>query len=199
MKKIITLLALTFSLSTNAQIITTIAGNNNSGYTGDGGQATASELNYPTAVFIDDAGNMFIADGFNNVIRKVIGSTGIITTIVGNGTIGYTGDGGPATSAQLNSPFGVFVDGFGNLFIAENGNACVRKVDGSTGTISTIAGNGTQGYSGDGGLAVNAQLGAPTSIFVDGTGNVYITDNIFYSVRKIDGSTGSISTIAGNG
>jgi len=177
-------------------IITTVAGNGTAGYSGDGGPATSAELNFPAGVAVDSAGNLYIADYNNSVIRKV-NTSGIMTTVAGNGTGGYSGDSGPATSAELYLPIGVAVDGTGNLYIADTGNQRIRKVDAS-GIITTVAGNGTAGYSGDGGLAISAQLDRPTSAAVDSAGNLYIADTGNQRIRKVNAS-GIITTVAGNG
>jgi PKD repeat protein len=174
-------------------VITTVAGTGVLGYSGDGGQATSAQLNGPVGVAVDGQGNIYIADRDNNRIRKV--SAGIISTVAGNGTAGYSGDGGQATSAQINSPYGIAVDAQGNLYIADYGNNRVRKVSG--GIISTIAGTGVAGYSGDGGQATSAQLKGPLGVTVDAQGNLYIADYLNYRVRKVSG--GVISTIAGIG
>ena len=145
-------------------MITTIAGNGTSGYTGDGGAATGAELNEPVGVALDSAANIYIADLNNNVIRKVTASTGSIATIAGNGTGGYTGDSGPATSAELNEPFGFALDGAANLYIADSNNNVIRQVTAATGVITTIAGNGTAGYTGEGGLATSAELNGPNGV-----------------------------------
>jgi trimeric autotransporter adhesin len=173
--------------------ITTIAGLGTAGFSGDGGQATSAQLNYPFGVAVDGQGNLYIADQVNQRVRKVSG--GIITTVAGTGTAGYSGDGGQATSAQLNYPVGVAVDGQGNLYIADQVNQRVRKVSG--GIITTVAGTGTAGYSGDGGQATSAQLDGPRSMAVDGQGNLYIADTSNYRVRKVSG--GIITTVAGTG
>jgi hypothetical protein len=182
-------------------IITTVVGNIfNSGYSGDGGQATSALLNYPTCVAVDDSGNLYIADGANNVIRKVTAS-GIITTVAGNyaAGIGYSGDNGPATSAQLSYPIGVAVDTARNIYISDNNNV-IRKVTASTGIITTVAGNyaAGDGYSGDGGLATSAQFYQPANIAVDDSGNLYIADYENCVIRKVTASTGIITTVAGN-
>ena len=166
-------------------IITTVAGNGTAGYSGDSGLAVSASLNMPDGVTVDGAGNLYISDNGNNVIRKVMASTGIITTIVGNGTAGYSGDGGPATSAKLNDPsLGVALDAAGNIYISDDGNNVIRKVTVSTGKISTIAGTGTAGYSGDGGPATAAKLNGPESVTIDHDGNIYIADGSSV-IRKI--------------
>ncbi len=177
--------------------ITTVAGTGEEGFSGDGGPATEAQLSsVPTDVAADGAGNLYIADQFNHRVRKV-DSTGTITTVAGTGEEGFSGDGGPATEAQLSKPYSVAVDGAGNLYVAEQGNHRVRKVD-STGTITTIAGTGEQGFSGDGGPATEAQLSSPTDLAADGAGNLYVAEQSNHRVRKVD-STGTITTVAGTG
>ena len=126
-------------------------------------------------IAIDNAGNLYFAETANNRVRKVASGTGIISTIAGNGTAGYAGDGGPATNAELQSPAGVVLDSAGDLYIADQGNNVVRKVSAS-GTITTVAGNNEIGYSGDGGSAINATLHAPAGVAIDSAGNLYIAD-----------------------
>ncbi len=224
-------------------VITTVAGNGTQGFSGDNGPATSAELNFPTGVAVDSAGNLYIPEPYNNRIRKV--SNGVITTVVGNslsgdngpatstqlsspngvawdtagnlyivdsgrirkvsngvistvagiGMFGYSGDNGPAISAQLNYPGGVAVDSAGNLYIADTGNHRIRKVSG--GMITTVAGNGTLGFSGDGGPAASAQLNYPGGVAVDSAGNLYIADSYNFRIRKV--SNGVIATVAGNG
>ncbi|GGG86553.1 NHL repeat-containing protein [Edaphobacter dinghuensis] len=181
-----------------AGTISTIAGNGNCGYSGDGGAATSAEL-IPTGIAVDSSGNVYIADGNNSRIRKVTVSTGIITTVAGNGTAGDTGDGGAATSAELDTPYGVAVDGSGNIYIADVSANVIRKVTASTGIISRVAGNGTRGYSGDGGAATSAELEQPRGITVDSSANIYIADSLNYRIRKVTASTGIITTYAGDG
>ncbi|MGA2177941.1 MAG: immunoglobulin domain-containing protein, partial [Verrucomicrobiota bacterium] len=180
----------------NDGVITTVAGNGTYGYSGDGGAATNAELNYPNHVAVDASGNLFIADGYNMRIREV-GTNGIISTVAGNGTQGYSGDGGPAINAELSFPLGVAVDAFGNLFIADEGNSVIREV-GTNGIISTVAGNRTQGYSGDGGPATNAELSYPVGVAMDASGNLFIADSGNWVIRKV-GTNGIITTVAGNG
>ena len=176
--------------------ITTIAGTGERGFSGDGGPATQASLNSPFGVAVDGAGNLYIADQYNNRIRRV-DSTGTITTIAGTGERRFGGDGGPAIRAQLDAPSGVAVDGEGNLYIADASNHRIRKVD-STGTITTIAGTGEQGFGGNGGSASQAHLFFPTGVAVDGEGNLYIADVGNHRIRKVD-STGTITTFAGTG
>jgi sugar lactone lactonase YvrE len=175
--------------------ITTIAGNGNQGFSGDGGPAVNAQVNLPQNLAIDGAGNLYIADTQNHRIRK-IGTDGIITTVAGNGTAGFGGDGGPATSGQLNSPAAVAVGTDGSLYIADTENYRVRKV-GPTGFITTLAGNGAYQSGGDGGPAVSATLARPLDIAVDGMGTVYITQQDA-RIRKITPS-GTMLPVAGNG
>ena len=175
-------------------IITTVAGNGSFAFSGDGGAATNASLNYPNDIAVDAAGNLFIADSWNNRIRKV--SNGVITTVAGNGSYGFSGDGGAATNARLAYPYGVAVDAVGNLFIADSSNNRIRKVS-TNGTITTAAGNGSYGFSGDDGAATNASLDSPYSVAVDATGNLFIADSSNNRIRKV--SNGVITTVAGNG
>jgi len=176
-------------------LITTVAGNGNPGYSGDGGAATNTSLNYPYGVAGDSFGNLFIADYANQRIRKV-DVQGIITTVAGGGTNGL-GDGGPATNASLNYPYEVAIDSPGNLFIADGENNRIRKVD-VQGVITTVAGNGIAGYSGDGGAATNAELNIPEGLAVDDSGNLFIADLSNQRIRKVT-ANGIISTVAGTG
>ena len=177
--------------------IATVAGSGVPGYSGDGGAATSAELNSPKGITVDAAGNLYIADTDNNVIREVSG--GKISTVVGfyPGNPGFAGDGGAATAAQLDAPYGVALDPSGNLYIADSGNARVRQVNTSN-QISTYAGNGTAGYSGDGGQATLAELNSPLGVACDPAGNVYIADARNYVVRKVTSTGLEISTVAGN-
>ena len=147
----------------------------------------------------DAAGNLYFCDDGNNRVRKITASTGIISTVAGNGTSGFLGDGGAATAAEVNVPLAVAVDAAGNIYIADANNNRIRKVTLSTGKISTIAGTATGGYNGDGIAATTAELSNPRGIAVDGSNNVYIGDMSNNRVRKIDAGTGIISTIAGTG
>ena len=180
-------------------IITTVAGNGTVGFSGDGGPATSASLYYPSGVAVDKAGNLFIADPNNQRIRRVDASTGIITTVAGNGAYGYGGDGGPAVNATLGFPRYVALDGAGNLFIVDALTNRVRRVDISTGIITTVAGNGVAGYNGEGILATSANLNLPLAVALDGADNLYIVDSSNQRVRHVDASTGIISTVAGNG
>lgn len=179
--------------------ITTVAGNGTNGSAGDGGPATSAQLTLPTGVAVDKAGNIFIADQGNNRIRKVSIATGNISTFAGTGTSGYTGDGGAATLATLNTPYAVCLDTAGNVYVGDVGNSVVRKISKATGNISTVVGNGTYGNSGDGGAATFAKIGSPRAVFVDAAGNIYVPDANNDVIRKVTASTGIISTIAGTG
>ncbi len=159
--------------------------------------ALSAALANPTSVAFDSAGNLFIASF--HFVSKVDAGTGIITTVAGNGTFGFSGDGGPATSAQLNAPFGVALDSAGHLYIADSGNQRIRKVDAETGIITTVAGNGSFGFSGDGGPATSAQLKNPFGVAPDSAGHLYIADLGNQRIRKVDTGTGIITTVAGNG
>ncbi len=177
-------------------VISTVAGNGTTGYSGDGGPATASVLYSPEQIFVNSSG-IYFADAGNHVIRKINLTTGVISTIAGNGTAGYTGDGGQATDANLGVPFGVCLDNAGNIFIADAGQNVVRKVDAGSGIITTVAGTGMTGFSGDGGAAAGATLNNPSGIFIDAGGDLYIADSYNNRIRKVVASTGVINTIAG--
>lgn len=190
-------LVLVFSVCAIGQppsgLIETIAGSGGGGYSGDGGPALSAFLQI-SGVAVDSSGNIYIQDPVNAVVREVSG--GIITTVAGNGTQGSVGDGGPATSAQLySSGLSLAVNAAGDLFIADSQNCRIRKVSG--GIITTVAGNGIDGYNGDGGPATSAWLGRPFGIAVDAAGDLYIADTLNYRVRKV--TNGIITTIAGNG
>ena len=181
----------------HAQIITTIAGSDSISL-GDGGPATACELYNPSDVAIDTAGNIYIADGSNNRIRKV-NTSGIITTIAGTGTAGYNGDGIAATLAELSYPSSIALDGSGNIYICDDHNFRIRMIN-TSGIITTIAGTGTSGYNGDNIAATSAQITSSAGIAVDGSGNVYISDIGNNRIRKISPVTGGIiTTISGTG
>jgi uncharacterized protein (TIGR03437 family) len=180
----------------SAGVMTRFAGNGRAGNTGDGAQAGSAQLLFPMGIAVDGAGNIFVADRDAAVVRR-IAPTGVIQTVAGSGTPGYTGDGGPATSAQLNGPFAVAVDAQGNLFIADTGNLVVRKVAGD-GTISTYAGSGTLGFAGDGGAATNAWLNGPEGVALDAAGNLFIADTFNGRIRRV-AADGTITTFAGVG
>jgi len=177
--------------------IRTIAGNGTSGFSGDGGPAVDAKIYYPYNVAVDAGGNIYIADTYNHRIRK-IDTSGNISTIAGTGTGYYNGDNILATSAQLNGPADVEVDSDGNIYIADTKNYRIRKIN-TSGYISTVAGNGSYGFSGDGNLAILAKLSDPTGIDIDSDGNIYIADMLNHRIRKVDVSSGNIYTIAGGG
>ncbi len=180
--------------------ITTVAGNGAAGFSGDGGPAIAARLNFPIAVAVDGSGNLYIVDNSNHAVRKVVASTGIISTLAGvDGIFGFAGDGGPASVARLNNPQNVAVDKDGNVYISDFGNNRIRKITASTGVITTIVGTGIAGFSGDGGLGTAAQLNGPNNVFVDGKGDLYISDATNVRIRKIVAETGIINTIVGTG
>ncbi len=190
------LILLFFSLTGRAQMLSTVAGTDYRGYNGDNILATEAGLNIPHAVAVDTLGNLYIADTENHRVRKV-NAAGIITTVAGNGTDGYSGDGGPATQAAVGKPVSVAVDRQGNLFVADSRNHCVRKVT-PAGTITTAAGTGTAGFSGDNGAASQATLNTPIALAVDRRDNLYIADNANSRIRKVT-PDGLITTVAGNG
>jgi trimeric autotransporter adhesin len=175
------------------------AGTGTLGMTGDNGPAVNAELSNPQGVAVDPAGNVYIADSLAQVVRKV-NPGGVITTVAGNPRVTSLGDGGPATSAGLNAPTGVALDGAGNLYIADSQNNRIRKVDAVSGLITTVAGNGTVSTSlGDGNSATQASLKNPTDVAVDPAGNLYIADQLNGRIRRVDAGTGLITTVAGGG
>jgi trimeric autotransporter adhesin len=184
-------------------IITTVAGTKTAGHSGDGGLATSATMRYPTGITVDASGNIYFADSNNNCIRMVTKSTGIITTVAGVRTSAiyeyFSGDGGPATLATLYYPRDVAVDASGNIYISDSGNNRIRMVTKSTGIITTVAGTGTAGYKGDGGLATSAKLYSPDGITVDASGNIYFADSANNRIRMVTKSTGVISVAAGDG
>ncbi|OQW90457.1 MAG: hypothetical protein BWK78_06975 [Thiotrichaceae bacterium IS1] len=169
-------------VSTNG-IITTVAGNGLEGFGGDNGPATDAQLDSPNDIALDSNNNLYIADVWNARIRKV-STNGIITTVAGNGSVGFSGDNGPATSAQFNQPVGVALDSSNNLYIVDFGNARIRKVS-TNGIITTVAGNGSHNFSGDGGPATNAQINQSNGVGLDGNGNLYIADVMNSRIRKV--------------
>ncbi len=197
--KAFTLVLFLFVSKGQAQIITTIAGNGTAGFSGDGGVATSALFNKTYSVALDKSGNVYVVDQVNNRIRKITSSTGFVTTVAGNGIAGFSGDGGLATNANLNQPTDVAVDNSGNLYISDYFNYRIRKVSASTGLITTIAGTGIGIFNGDGIVATSANIGSPTGIALDKLGNVYFSDNYTSRVRKVNTSTGIISTVAGTG
>ncbi len=176
--------------------ITTVAGNGTAGFSGDGGKATAAQLNLPSGVVVDDDGNIYISDRSNDRVR-VVNKKGIITTFAGNGMDGFKGDSGPAAKAQLSRPFGLALDKKGNLYIADRGNNRIRKVT-PQGIITTVAGDGSFFFMGDNGPAYRASIAGPTGVVVDKNGILYIADRNNNRVRSVD-TQGMIRTIAGTG
>ncbi len=177
-----------------------VVGTGKSGrFGGDGGPATQATLNFPGAVAADRQGNLYIADTMNHRIRKVDAATGVIATIAGTGQHRCSGDGGLATAAALNEPAALAVDDRGNLYVADQSNNRVRKVDLNTGTITTVAGTGETGYTGDGVPAAEAGLSGPSGLAIGTDGALYIADTFSGRIRRIDPETGLISTVAGDG
>src|SRR5438876_770652 len=187
--------ALVLAVPALSQTINTVAG----GGAGDGGAATDASLNQPRGVALDASGNLYIADHFNHRIRKVAAATGIITTVAGNGDFGFAGDGGAATGAGLNQPGGVALDASGNLYIADQINHRIRKVDAATGIITTVAGNGSSAFARDGGAVPTPRSNDLRGVALDASGNLYIADQFNHRIRKVAAATGIITTVAGNG
>ena len=183
----------------NTQQIRTVVGTGDAGYSGDGGPAESATLREPFMCAFDRAGNMFFCEAKNHVVRRVDASTGRVTTVAGTGEVGYAGDGGPATAATMNEPYSLEVDDDCNIYVVDRLNAVVRKVDGSAGVITTVAGTGEPGYSGDGGPGDAAQLREPNDCFLDGRGGLLIADIQDQRIRRLDLATGIIDTFAGNG
>ena len=179
-------------------IITTVAGTGGNGSSGDGGLATAAKFKGPEGVFVASNGDFYIADTGNHTIRKVTAATGIITLVAGTNP-GYTGDGGAATAARLRNPASVTVASNGDFYIGDTGNDVIRKVTAATGIITTYAGTGTAGYTGDGGAATSARLRAPQGLVRASNGDLYIADTGNNVVRKVTAATGVITTYAGTG
>lgn len=177
----------------------TYAGVGAPGYTGDGGPASVATFANPTGVAMDTAGNLYITEEYNHIVRKITRATGIVSTICGTGTAGYAGDGGPAITAQLNQPAGLCLDRTGNIYIADKNNNRIRKIDALTGTIISYAGIGSAGYSGDGGPANTTKLAYPMSVCADSADNIYIADNANHRIRRVDATTGIITTVTGLG
>ena len=177
--------------------VSVVAGTGSYGFAGDGGPATSALLAIPHGLAVDPAGNLYIADSGNNRVRRIDASTQTITTVAGNGTSKFGGDGGLAMSAGM-SPSDVALDSPGNLFIVDFNNNRIRRVDLGTGIITTVAGNGKQGFGGDSGPAVRARLNNPSGVEADGSGNIYIADSGNNRIRRVDAATGIIRTVAGN-
>jgi DNA-binding beta-propeller fold protein YncE len=181
-------------------IISTAVGTGEQGFAGDGGPADRAVLNGPFDVGFDAGGNLYFSDTFNHRIRRVDARIGIITTCAGSGEAGYSGDGDAAIRARLNEPYGIAVDRMANVYIADRHNHCVRRVDGASGAITTVAGNGAAGYSGDGGPASRAGMVEPNGLALDPTQHrLFVADVADHRVRVVDLATGTISTFAGTG
>jgi trimeric autotransporter adhesin len=185
-----------FSISAHSQIISTKAGNGISGFAGDGGSAASAKLQAPAGMALGANGNLYFADQYNNRIR-MINAAGIISTVAGNDTAGWSGDGGAATAARLHEPAGIALDATGNIYVADVKNSRIRKIT-TAGVISTIAGTGVAGFSGDNDTATKASLNMPTGVAVDDSGNVYIADRKNNRIRKVN-AAGIITTIVGTG
>jgi hypothetical protein len=178
----------------------TVAGQTDYIYQGDGVPATSAPIFLPSGIVVDGAGNLYLSDTLNQRVRRVDAKTGLISTVAGTGSVGFSGDGGQGTSAMLSNPAGLAMDGVGALYIADSGNHAVRRLDLVTGIITTVAGVlGQQGYLGDGGAATSAKLNTPEGVCFDLGGNMIISDTQNNVVRKVNASTGNISTIAGTG
>ena len=194
----LTIVIVLFGYTVCGQQISTVAGKDEPGFFGDGGLATDARLEGPWGVAVDVKGDVFIADDQNTRIRRVDAVTGIISTYAGTGVFGYNGDGFSAITAQLHNPRGICFDNSGGLLIADYGNHRIRRIDTSTNIITTVAGSGNQGFFGDGGSALQAQLDHPIAVSVDDIGNIYITDQRNHRIRKVD-TNGIIYSIAGGG
>ena len=180
-------------------IITTIAGTGTPGYSGDNSIATTAQITLPTALAFDRNNNLYVADTGNHRVRRIDASTQIITTVAGTGTQGFSGDAGPAIAATIDSPTGLACDASSNLYLADTHNHLIRRIDVTTGIITTIAGTGAAGYSGDTAAATAANLALPHGLTIDPNGNLYLADTANHRIRRIDATTGIITTIAGDG
>lgn len=187
-------------MAIDSWIITTAVGTGERGYAGDGGPAIRALLNGPFDIAFDADGNLYFSDTFNHCIRRVDARSQVITTCAGCGEAGYSGDGGPATRARFNEPYGIAVDKAGNVYVADRHNHCVRRVDAATGIVTTFAGNGASGFSGDGGAASRAGLVEPNGLAFDaGQTRLFVTDVADHRVRAVDLASGIIRTFAGTG
>lgn len=186
-------------MSVTPGVIQTIAGTGEKGYAGDGGPAPQALMNEPFMCAFDAQGNLYVAEAINHCVRRIDARTGIITTVAGNGQQGYSGDGGPATQATMNQPYSLQIDTNGDIYIVDRLNAVIRKVAAATGRITTVAGTGTPGSSGDGGPGIRAQLHEPNDCFLDGRGGLLIADVRDQRIRRLDLRTEIITTFAGTG
>ncbi|MBM3226125.1 MAG: hypothetical protein FJZ47_20345, partial [Candidatus Tectomicrobia bacterium] len=180
-------------------MLQTVAGTGEKGYAGDGGPATSARLSEPFMCAFDAQGNLYVAEATNHCIRRLDHATGIITTVAGTGTLGYTGDGGPATQATLNQPYSLQIDSQGDIYIVDRLNAVIRRIAAATGVITTVAGTGAPGSGGDGGAGTRAQLREPNDCCLDGRGGLLIADVQDQRIRRLDLRTGIITTFAGTG
>jgi streptogramin lyase len=198
MRLLCAFLLLSLAVVASAGTIDSVAGTGEKGYSGDGAAATRAQLNQPFHVDLGK-GALYIAEAFNHCVRKVDLKTGTITTVAGTGEKGFSGDGGAATKATFNEPYAVVVSSEGDLYIVDRLNARVRKVDGKSGIVTTVAGNGKKAYSGDDGPGDKAGLVEPNDCCLDGKGGLLIADVADWRIRKLDLKTGTITTFAGTG
>ncbi|HAA95974.1 MAG TPA: hypothetical protein DHW65_01480 [Dehalococcoidia bacterium] len=182
-----------------AGIIQTIVGTGEEGYTGDGGPALEATIGEAYGCSFDAAGNLYICDGRNHTVRRIDKDTGVITTVAGTGEAGYSGDGGPATQATMDNLYSLTLDTNGDIYIADRFNAAIRKVEAATGIITTVAGTGEPGYSGDGGPGTQAHMREPNDCYLDGRSGLLIADIQDQRIRRLDLNTGIITTFAGDG
>jgi DNA-binding beta-propeller fold protein YncE len=181
-------------------IITTAAGTGEKGYAGDGGPAARAQLNGPVDVGFDSAGNLYFSDTFNHCVRRVDARNNVIVTVAGCGEPGYSGDGGPAIHARFNEPYGIAVDKSGNVYVADRHNHCVRRVDAASGNVTTFAGTGSSGFSGDDGPAARAGMVEPNGLALDpGQTRLFVADVADHRLRVVDLASGTIWTFAGTG
>jgi DNA-binding beta-propeller fold protein YncE len=187
-------------MATQSWIITTAVGTGEKGYAGDGGPATRAQLNGPFDVGFDTSGNLYFSDTFNHCIRRVDAATSVITTLAGCGEPGYSGDGGPATGARFNEPYGIAIDRSGNVYVADRHNHCVRRIEAASGIVTTFAGNGCAGFGGDDGPAARAAMSEPNGLALDpAQSRLFIADVADHRVRVVDLASGTIWTFAGTG
>lgn len=191
-------LVASFAASADPARVTTLAGTGEAGYSGDGGPATAAKCHEPNGSARGPDGSLYFCDTLNHAIRR-IAPDGTLSTVAGTGKKGYSGDNGPATKGELAEPYEVRCDASGNLFVAERLNHCVRRIDGKTQLITTLAGNGKSGSSGDGGPAAASTFKEPHSLQFDKSGDLFICDVADQRIRKLEMKTGIVTTFAGTG